>query len=348
MCKNTPKVTVLMPVYNGEKYLAEAIESILNQTYKDFEFLIINDGSTDRSAEIIQSYKDSRIRVVHNPKNIKLIATLNKGLELARGEYIARMDCDDICLPNRLQFQVKYMDEHPEVGVLGSRVRNVNEMKDFISEPQRPLTHYGNQWILLFKTSLMHPTVIFRKKLVIDLGGYSKNALHSEDYELWSRLSEHTIIRQQPNVLVILRKHDSNVGKRYRDIQLKTSMNTSMLNILKIVDKKELTKIEDIFKFVRNRDFTLLDNIDVYKSLFNIYFKFTLKNNLSQPERKWITNNFLSIISPIYKLSIIKQIYFIVRSINLQQIKNNDNFKYLIIKLMQNYFLTIISKLRRK
>ena len=97
---NNPKVTVFMPVYNGEKYLREAIDSILNQTFTDFEFLIINDGSTDSSVEIINSYDDSRIRLIHNEKNLKLVATLNKGLDLARGKYIARMDCDDISLPD--------------------------------------------------------------------------------------------------------------------------------------------------------------------------------------------------------------------------------------------------------
>jgi len=98
MSLENPKVTVLMPVYNGEQYLREAIESILTQSFTDFEFLIINDGSTDSSVEIIESYDDPRIRLIHNEANLKLVATLNKGVDLARGEYIARMDCDDISL----------------------------------------------------------------------------------------------------------------------------------------------------------------------------------------------------------------------------------------------------------
>src|SRR5215472_9201923 len=99
-----------MPVYNGEKHLREAIDSILSQTFRDFEFLIINDGSTDGSVEIIASYRDPRILLVHNEKNLGLIATLNRGMDLARGEYITRMDCDDISLPRRLEKQVAFME----------------------------------------------------------------------------------------------------------------------------------------------------------------------------------------------------------------------------------------------
>ena len=115
-----PKVTVLMPIYNGERYLGEAIDSILGQTLRDFELLIIDDGSTDGSRGIIESYSDSRINLVRNDCNLGLVATLNRGLELSRGDYIARMDCDDIALPTRLEKQVQYMDHNPEVGLCGT------------------------------------------------------------------------------------------------------------------------------------------------------------------------------------------------------------------------------------
>ena len=107
---NEPMVTVLMSVYNGEKFLKEAMDSILTQTFTDFEFLIINDGSTDNSVKIIESYNDSRIRLINNEKNLKLIASLNKGISLARGKYIARMDCDDISSPMRLEKEVDFLE----------------------------------------------------------------------------------------------------------------------------------------------------------------------------------------------------------------------------------------------
>src|SRR4030067_2802339 len=112
----SPKVTVLMSVYNGEKYLEKAINSILNQTFTDFEFLIVNDGSTDGSVKIIESYNDHRIRLVHNEANIGLINSLNKGLDLAQGEYVARMDCDDISLTERLPKKVSFLEK--KTGIL--------------------------------------------------------------------------------------------------------------------------------------------------------------------------------------------------------------------------------------
>ena len=123
----TPKITVLMPVYNGEKYLKESIESILKQTFRDFEFLIINDTSTDESEKIIRSFKDSRIKLIKNEKNIGLTKSLNKGLDLAKGEYMARMDADDISLPKRLEIQVAFMDKNPKIGVIGAWAKVIGE-----------------------------------------------------------------------------------------------------------------------------------------------------------------------------------------------------------------------------
>ena len=138
-----PKVTVFMPVYNGEKYLNEAIDSILNQTFNDFELLIINDGSTDKSAEIIKSYNDPRIRFVENEENLKLAKTRNKGLELALGEYFVPMDCDDISHPERIQKLVEFMEKNPRAGKTRAQwgwrkdksfVANLESMKAFEDE----------------------------------------------------------------------------------------------------------------------------------------------------------------------------------------------------------------------
>jgi glycosyltransferase involved in cell wall biosynthesis len=130
--KLSPKVTVLMSVYNGEEHLREAIDSILNQTYKNFEFLIIDDGSTDGSVNIIRSYLDPRIRLIKNKKNIGITRSLNKGLKLARGEYIARMDDDDIAFPERLEKQVRFLNEHVNVGLVGGSDITINGVGDEI------------------------------------------------------------------------------------------------------------------------------------------------------------------------------------------------------------------------
>ena len=122
-----PKVAVLMSVYNGEKYLREAINSILSQTFNDFEFLIINDGSTDGTADILKSYTDSRIKIINNEKNIGLTKSLNKGLKIAKGEYIARQDADDISMPERLKEEVAFLEIHKDYAVVGTFVKILNE-----------------------------------------------------------------------------------------------------------------------------------------------------------------------------------------------------------------------------
>jgi glycosyltransferase involved in cell wall biosynthesis len=185
-----PKVTVLMPVYNGERYLREALESILRQTFSDFEFLIIDDGSRDGTSTILRSYHDERIRVVENGRNLGLIATLNKGLQMARGEYVARMDADDISLPQRLERQLDYMERHREVCVVSSYYYHIDE-KYRVFETCRP---EPKDFLISFKmhvegyNPICHPAAMFRTKPVRDAGGYSPEYPHAEDGALWFRL----------------------------------------------------------------------------------------------------------------------------------------------------------------
>lgn len=218
---SNPRVTVLMPVYNGEKYLREAMESILGQTYTDFEFLIINDGSTDRSVEIIESYPDARIRLVHNEKNINLIATLNKGIELARGEYIARMDCDDISLPDRLAKQVAFMDAHPEIGGCGTWAKVIDE-KGNVYKSRKALTGKSIKRLRWIPTPFIHPTIMARTSLLKE-NRYSEGYLYAEDYELWLRLCRETEIFNLKDYLLYYRIHPDNVSSSKREQQLISS-----------------------------------------------------------------------------------------------------------------------------
>lgn len=174
-----------MPVYNGAKYLREAIASILDQSFKDFEFLIINDGSTDNSPEIIAGYHDARIKVI-NQANQGLSAALNRGLELAAGEYIARMDADDISLPQRLARQVAFMDSHPEVGICGTAAIMIDEAGQELRRASYPLTHEEIKTQLLFNSTFAHPSVMFRRAVLNEhhLRYYNDKG---EDYELWTR-----------------------------------------------------------------------------------------------------------------------------------------------------------------
>ncbi len=184
----TGEVTVLMPVYNAEKYLAEAIESVLNQTFFDFEFLIINDGSTDRSVEIIKSYTDDRIKLITR-KNGGVSAALNTGLELASGRYIARFDADDICYPQRIEEQYKFMIEHPDYILTGSDADYITKDGDYIFRfNNKGYTDAQIRESIKYSCPFIHSTVMYKKEIVRNLGGYEVKAHTFEDYFLWVKL----------------------------------------------------------------------------------------------------------------------------------------------------------------
>lgn len=206
----SPRVTVLMPVYNGEQYLGEAIESILGQTFRDFELLIINDGSTDRSVEVIESYRDPRIRLVRNDTNSGLIFTLNKGLELAGGEYVARMDCDDISLPERLAKQVEFLDNHSAIGVCGTWFRKfgmgTGKVVRWQTDPD------SIRCGLLFDSTVGHPTVMMRNELLKnnDLR-YDPAYKNAEDFELWVRVAQYAGLANLDEVQLRYRVHPAQI-----------------------------------------------------------------------------------------------------------------------------------------
>ena len=187
-----PKISVLMPVYNSEIYLREAIDSILNQTFRDFEFIIIDDGSTDSSPDIIRSYSDPRIRFYLNERNMGVAATLNRGLDLATGEYIARMDSDDISLPERFEKQIRYLDRHPSVGICGCSILIFEDGK----VGKLCVYAHSNGQIcadMIFNSAFAHPSVMLRKS-VLDVNDlrYDCNYEKAEDYELWVRILQHS------------------------------------------------------------------------------------------------------------------------------------------------------------
>lgn len=264
-----PRVTVLMPVYNAENYLAEAIESILDQTFTDFEFLIIDDGSTDRSIEIVNSYKDHRILLVKNEYNLGLVTTLNQGLSLAKSKYIARMDADDISLSNRLQIQVGYMEAHPAIGVCGSWVTTIGDCPNHVW--CYPTEHARIQTELLFTSRLAHPSVMMRRALLEKHGlFYDKDYLHAEDWQLWRRCSFKFPLANIPQVLLKYRINSSGVSHIYAAEQYETLIKIyveSLVDLKVLFSDWELLLHRDIAfchsqKLPNNRDF--LDRVDVW------------------------------------------------------------------------------------
>lgn len=212
-----PQVTVLMPVYNGEPYLRAAIDSILNQSFTDFEFLIINDGSTDQSLKTIKSCKDRRIRLVNQRSNLGLIETLNRGFAIAKGRLIARMDCDDICMPERLNKQVAFMEEHPGVGVCGTWIEYFMG-KELVMN--FPVTHEEIVQAMPYFNPMAHPTLVIRREVLQTQSVLFDAAYpHVEDYELWTRLVQVTRFANLPEVLLKYRIHPQQVGRVHSEKQ---------------------------------------------------------------------------------------------------------------------------------
>lgn len=207
-----PLISVLMSVYNGERYLAEAVESILNQTFTDFEFIIINDGSTDGTAAILQTYDDPRIKLIEQ-SNIGLTRSLNKGIALACGKYIARMDADDVSMPERFAQQVAFLEAHPEIGVLGTGGLVRDEINGI--EWDYPVVKSDTEWRrdLIKGNQFIHTSVMIRKSLLEMVGGYDESYTFAQDYDLWIRLAAHTQMANLPCQLVIHREHPRTVTK---------------------------------------------------------------------------------------------------------------------------------------
>jgi GT2 family glycosyltransferase len=211
MESNSPQVTVLMPVRNGAPHLAAALRSILAQTFSDFELLVIDDGSTDTTAEILRTVRDPRLRVVTHAQNRGLVPTLNEGLELARGELIARQDHDDFSQPTRLEKQVAYLRAHPACALVGSQALQIGEDNRPALPLFRPRDAESIRWYLCFDNAFIHSAVMFRRGVIRDeFGGYP-GSLHSEDYALWSQLARQRPTANLPESLLHYREHAGSV-----------------------------------------------------------------------------------------------------------------------------------------
>lgn len=215
MESSAPIISVILPVYNAGSYLKDAIDSILNQTFRDFEFIIINDGSTDNSLETIKAFDDSRI-VLIDQANMGLAATLNVGISKAKGKYIARQDQDDISYPERLEKQVDYLESNKEVVLLGTWARIISEDTKLNNTfHQHPHLSSILKFDLLFNNPFVHSSVIFKTDLVKSIGGYDETKGLYEDYKLWSRLAEEGEVANLKEVLIDYRHHASGMSKNF-------------------------------------------------------------------------------------------------------------------------------------
>ena len=201
--KSLPLVTVLMSVHNNEKVVDRAVRSILDQSYTDFEFLIINDASTDNTPGILRSYQDERLRIINNEKNLGLTRSLNLGLEEAKGKYIARIDADDFSFPDRLEKQVDFLRRNPEFILLGTSFNIVDSnnqtVKELIFDTSPEKLYYD----LFFQNMIAHSSAIFKLSEVLKTGGYDEDYIYAQDYALWLKLADRGKIWVLPEVLTL-------------------------------------------------------------------------------------------------------------------------------------------------
>jgi glycosyltransferase involved in cell wall biosynthesis len=214
----TPAVSVAMSVYNGERFLVEAIESVLAQTFGDFEFLILDDGSRDRTPAILREYanRDPRVRPIVR-ENRGLIASLNQLIDESRAPLIARMDADDVCLPDRFERQVAFLTANPEYGAIGSAAEDIDENGEPYPAPDYPppLTHADVLRTIEHYPPLCHPSVMARRAVLLMAGGYHPAFRHCEDYDLWLRLANRTCIGNLPQHLLRYRRYENQISSRY-------------------------------------------------------------------------------------------------------------------------------------
>ncbi|OHA18448.1 MAG: hypothetical protein A2664_00700 [Candidatus Taylorbacteria bacterium RIFCSPHIGHO2_01_FULL_46_22b] len=208
----TPKVSVLMPAYNAEKYLRESVLSILKQTFTDFELIIINDGSTDQTLSVAKSFTDPRIKIIDNKQNSGLVAVRNQAIKAAQGKYIAWLDSDDIALPKRLEKQVVFMDRHPDQGLLGTAVALIDESGKRTGVRWKNKTPAEEMLVvMLFHNCFTQSSVMIRKS-AIPQDGYREGFAPAEDYDLWIRIAENWKCSNLPEILTEYRKYAGSVS----------------------------------------------------------------------------------------------------------------------------------------
>lgn len=259
-----PVVSVLLPVFNGEKYVKAAVDSILQQTFTDFELIIIDDGSTDRTLTLLQAFNDSRIRLVPNSTNRGIVNALNQALGLARGSYLARMDADDIAWPRRLEKQVVRMEANPQIGVCGSWMHILGEKPSSLW--RSPRFHEEIAAELVFSSPLFHPTVMLRRSVLQQHQlTYSGEYPGAEDFELWNRLAKVTRLENLDEPLLDYRFHPGQSGQRSSAVQLASANRLRRLQLRGLgidADERELSLHSAVARFQFESSWGFLDRME--------------------------------------------------------------------------------------
>ncbi len=272
-----PLVTVLLPVYNRPT-VVKTIDSILKQTYKNFEILIIDNASTDNTVDEIKKIEDSRIRLIVNEENKGQTYSLNKGLQLAKGTYIARIDSDDLALPTRLEKQVTFLEEHPDYGLCGCWVRYMNDNDELTITMKTPTTDKGMRLLQNVTCAMYHPAAMIRTEVIVKNNiTYDANIKMAEDYALWGKIMQFSKALNLPEILLYYRRGGNNDSKKYKEIMATESFLVrenicrnqmvdviSLNKMLKIIEieKKNKKSFIELFLIARNYSLYLKKNFN--------------------------------------------------------------------------------------
>lgn len=288
-----PKVSVVMCVYDGERYLSEALESILNQTFRDFEFIIIDDGSTDGTGAILGRYKnlDKRIQVYHQ-ENQGFTASLNRGFRLAKGTYIARMDADDISLQRRFDKQVRFLDNHPEIGVVGTWVAYVEKGGGILGEWRTPISPTIAEWHLFFEPCVAHPSVMMRRDILKKIKGYNPRILQAQDYDLWVRIASKMRLTNLSEVLLLRRVHEDMVSVRHADQQENITSEVMQRAIKRYLNKKvSIRLVRDFRRMSTGLSLEAYDIQEVARFIDELYCAYIERQSPKKSERREIASD---------------------------------------------------------
>ena len=253
--RTSPLVTVLMTVYNGAEYLNASVQSIINQTFEDFEFLIINDCSTDDSIKIIKSFNDKRITIHNNEKNLGQTKSLNIGLKLVKGKYVARMDADDMAFPLWLEKLLKFFEKHQEYAAIGSQAIVIDSTGKRKKTRTVPGSYHEIFFRIFFDSPMNHVSVLLNKELILRNGGYDEEFKITQDYELWSSLIRNNYsITNIPDTLVSYRVHENSKGVVEAD---KRGLEENSKIIFKNIN------------FFTNMQITYVEAVELYKLFYH-------------------------------------------------------------------------------
>lgn len=286
----SPRISVIISVYNGQKYLEESIKSILDQKYDNFEFIIVNDKSTDNSLEIIKSFDDPRIILIDNKENLGLTRSLNNALKVAQGEYIARQDDDDISLPKRLKEQLNFMEENPEIVLSGTFIYRIDNAGKIIDEVHNMVNPSYQD--MLKHNHIKHGSVMFKKDVICELGGYNELFRYVQDYELWIRVSRDYKISNLNKPLYKLRIHSESIGsnkieesrlysvlarkinqKDLNPLVIQEIYNNGIKSLYNYLSENELLEIKKEIHIIKAGNYIQQENLKMARSEYKKIFK---------------------------------------------------------------------------